>query len=81
MDLKVIYFASARDAAGKREERVSVDGVSTLKELADKIQGLHPGLMAQRKSTRYAVNLEIVDEDAVLNDGDEVGVLPAVTGG
>ncbi len=81
MHLKVIYFASARDAAGKKEEQVSVNGTSTLKELTDKIQRLHPGLAAIQKSTRYAVNLEIVEGDALLHDGDEIGVLPAVTGG
>jgi molybdopterin converting factor subunit 1 len=81
MDFKVIYFASARDAAGRREERVSVAGAPTLEALADKIQRLHPGLAGIQKSTRYAVNLEIVNGDTVLHDGDEVGVLPAVTGG
>jgi sulfur-carrier protein len=81
LDLKVIYFASARDSAGKREERVSVDGTPTLEELASKILRLHPGLAGIQKSTRYAVNLEIVNGDTVLHDGDEVGVLPAVTGG
>lgn len=81
MHLKVVYFASARDASGRREERISVEGATTLEELASKIQILHPGLAGIQKSTRYAVNLEIVNGDTVLQDGDEVGVLPAVTGG
>jgi molybdopterin synthase sulfur carrier subunit len=79
--LKVLYFASARDAVGKKGEQLSVEGVSTMKELADRLQDMHPGLKTLERSTRYAVNLEIVDGDIVLHEGDEVGVLPAVTGG
>jgi sulfur-carrier protein len=58
-----------------------VEGVPTVKELMRKLHELHPGLETRAKSTRYAVNHELVEEDQVLKEGDEVGVLPAVTGG
>jgi molybdopterin converting factor small subunit len=60
---------------------LDIAGAPTVRDLAEKIRGLHPGLRALEKSTRYAVNLEIVDGDKALREGDEVGVLPAVTGG
>jgi len=81
MRLKILYFASARDIAGKKGELLSVDGETTIKELAVRLEDMHPGLKSLRKAVRYAVNLEVVEGDIALQDGDEVGVLPAVTGG
>lgn len=80
MRIKILYFASARDIVGKRGEMLSSDA-RTVNELADRLRRLHPGLKSLDKATRYAVNLEIVDGGAVLHEGDEVGVIPAVTGG
>jgi molybdopterin converting factor small subunit len=79
--LTVLYFASARDAAGRGSEPVSVDEASTVNDLASRLQELHPKLKPMGTSTRYAVNRELVDGGTALHDGDEVGVLPAVTGG
>ncbi|MGP8124633.1 MAG: MoaD/ThiS family protein [Nitrososphaerales archaeon] len=82
MRLKILYFASARDIVGKKGELLTIDDdARTVSELADMLQGMHPGLRGLENATRYAVNLEIVEGDAVLHEGDEVGVLPAVTGG
>jgi len=81
MRLKILYFASARDIAGKKEEFVSIDDAKTVRELAKKLQAMHQGLKALEKTTRYTINFEIVGGDAILHEGDEVGVLPAVTGG
>jgi molybdopterin converting factor subunit 1 len=79
--LKVLYFASARDAAGKGSEQVSISGDPTVNDLADMLENLHPKLKPMGASTRYAVNRELVEGGAALHEGDEVGVLPAVTGG
>lgn len=81
MRLRVLYFASARDAAGRKDESFEMDGSPTVAQLAGVIQTKHPELKAVEKSTRYSVNLEIVENNAALRDGDEVGVLPAVAGG
>lgn len=81
MRLKVMYFASARDAAGTKQEQLQFDQAPTVRALAQRVNRLHPGLRALEMSTRYAVNQEIVDGNELLADGDEVGVLPAVTGG
>ena len=81
MHLKILYFASARDIVGRRVELLSVDDARTVGELADRLENIHPGLRGLDKSIRYSVNLEVVDGGAVLHEGDEIGVLPAVTGG
>jgi molybdopterin converting factor small subunit len=53
----------------------------TMRQFVLRLHRLHPGLKARARSTRYAVNHELVNDDQILHDGDEVGVLPAVTGG
>ncbi len=79
--LKVLYFASARSIAERGREEVPFEGSFKVKDLARRLHELHPGLKPLKASTRYAVNQELVDDDQILHDGDEVGVLPAVTGG
>ena len=81
VSLKVMYFASARDIVGKREELLSIGDAMNVGELAVRLQEIHPRLGGLGKSARYALNLEIVDGDTALHEGDEVAVLPAVTGG
>ena len=81
MRVRILYFASARGIVGKRREIISIDEASNISELVHTLHGMHPGLKAIERATRYAVNLEIVDGDTVLHEGDEVGVLPAVNGG
>ena len=47
----------------------------------EEVVRLHPGLRGLRRSIRLSVNLEVVDGEVTLHDGDEVGVLPPVAGG
>ncbi|MDV3294021.1 MAG: MoaD/ThiS family protein [Nitrososphaerales archaeon] len=79
--LNVIYFALARDVAGKERELVSVAGKATVAAVLEQIVVLHPGLGAMKRSIRLSVNHELADPDHRVNDGDEVGVLPPVAGG
>jgi molybdopterin converting factor subunit 1 len=79
--VKVRYFASARGLAQRDSETVSISKGSTVGALVEEIAKLHPRLGSLGRSTRYSVNLEVVDGGETLRDGDEVGVLPPVAGG
>lgn len=79
--MKVLYFASARDAAGLSQEVLKLSGRTTVSELLVVMTSKHPSLSTLAKSTRISVNRVLVDWDAILEDGDEVGVLPPVAGG
>ncbi len=70
---------------------VEVDG-ATLTALIDDLEGKHPGIkdrLIENGDLRRFINVYINDEDvrfiggleAVLADGDQVVVLPAVAGG
>ncbi len=54
---------------------------STVSSLLDKIGSEHPGLGSMTGEMVLSVNGENVGEDALLREGDEVAVLPTVTGG
>ncbi len=81
MRVRVLYFATARELASVRNEDVSVPEGSAVGVLVRQLLALHPGLKSLGNSVRYSLNHEVVGNDAMLNDGDEVGVLPPVAGG
>ena len=81
MNVKVLYFASARDLASTGTETLSVSKGTLVDGLAGIIVKLHPGLGRLKGSVRFSVNYVVVDGDEPLHDGDEVGVLPPIAGG
>jgi len=79
--VKMIYFAQARDAAGTKGEEFSLDGQSSVGSALSKAFELHPKLKTLEKAIKVAVNEEISEEDAPLQEGDRVALLPPVVGG
>jgi molybdopterin converting factor small subunit len=49
--------------------------------LYSQLSSRHPELAKWRSSVRLAVNCEYVDFARMLNDNDEVGLIPPVSGG
>ncbi len=79
--IKVLYFAGAKDATGKRRESIKLPEYSTIRELLLEISSTHPRLRNILKSMKIAVNYKVVDVDAILKEDDEVALLPPVSGG
>ncbi len=80
MNLKVIFFGKAKEIAGKKVEIPFKRGmkISELKELlSEKLPELKPIL----SSCAIALNGNILPEDEEIKKGDEVAVLPPVSGG
>ena len=78
--VKVLLFGAAADRAGTREMQVPVEEV-TLDELWPLLAERHPGLSPMRDTLAFAVNGEYARGDARVAPGDEVAVLPPVSGG
>jgi molybdopterin synthase sulfur carrier subunit len=84
MTVKVLYFASLREALGSSGEALSLpSGVATTGALRDHIaaRGEPWAQLVRAKNLRCAVNQALVDFDAPLKAGDEVAFFPPVTGG
>jgi molybdopterin converting factor subunit 1 len=78
--IQVVLFGAAADRAGTRETRVSV-GETTLDELWSLLAERYPGLSPMRDTLAFAVNGEYARGDTLVSPGDEVAVLPPVSGG
>ena len=76
MNVRLVLFAGLRQAAGFKEEIVTLPDAATIGDLLDKRV---PQL--RRRSFYVAVNEEYAQRDTVLHDGDEVALLPPVSGG
>ena len=81
MKVKVVYFGILRELAGGAEERLDVAEAETLGDLFAQLLQAHPELERFAKSVALAVNLEYAERTRVLRDGDEVAVIPPVSGG
>jgi molybdopterin synthase catalytic subunit len=75
MQIRVLLFAALREALGELE-----DG-STIGELLGSLESRHPALAASRGRVLIALNQERASEQTALSEGDEVALLPPVSGG
>jgi len=78
--IRVLLFGAAADRAGTRETQVSA-GEITLDELWPLLAERYPGLSPMRDTLAFAINGEYARGDARVVPGDEVAVLPPVSGG
>ncbi len=81
MRVRVVYFGILRDMAGHENESVELADGARLAELYSDLQQRIPGLSKFANSIALSINYEYSTLDAPLRDGDEVALLPPVSGG
>jgi len=81
MQVTVKFFATYREVVGRRELKVELEDGATLRDLRGVIYASHPRLKGFEETMLLAVNQELADPGAPLRDGDEVALLPPVSGG
>lgn len=87
--VKVLYFAKARELATISSETLTLLKGTVISTLVAEVVRLHPGLKPLELSCAIAVNLEYIPreedgaikEDEALEDGDEIAIIPPVSGG
>lgn len=77
----VKLFAAYQEAYGQEELSLEVPPGTTVSQLGDRLIAEHPQLARWREVTRYGINLEFVESDRILQDGDEIVFIPPVSGG
>ncbi len=80
-NVKVLLFGAAADRAGTRQTQVPINHVATLGELWSALADQHPRLVPMRETLAFAVNGEYARMEDTVSPGDEVAVLPPVSGG
>lgn len=81
MRLQVKLFASIREAVGEREIQLELPPSATVSDLLSTIRTRHPQVGPGLEAGMVAVNHEYVSLDTGLRDGDEVAIIPPVSGG
>jgi molybdopterin converting factor subunit 1 len=79
--VEVLLFGAAADRAGTRKVELEIEEGSTLAEVWPLLAEMYPDLSAMRDTLAFAVNGEYARMDGRVDPGDEVAVLPPVSGG
>ncbi len=81
MKVTVRFFATYRDVAGKPQIEMEMDDGASLGDLLERLYDMYPNLKKWSESIVCSVNRKYADDDKVLEPGDEVALLPPVSGG
>jgi molybdopterin synthase catalytic subunit len=77
----VRLFAMQRELAGTRGLDLSLPSGSTIEDAWTEVVRLHPALAPGRPALRFARNGAYAPAEAPLGEGDEVAMIPPVSGG
>ncbi len=79
--VRVRLFAVQRELAGTREEGLELPAGATIEDAWQAVVARHPLLAPGRPSVRFARNAVYAPATTALEDGDEVAMIPPVSGG
>ena len=84
MGIELLYFAAVRESTGKAGESIALEALGedrTVGGLWSWLRREYERAERWKAVVRVAVNQEFVGDDHVLSDGDEVALIPPVSGG
>src|SRR5450755_1131421 len=79
--VRVLFFGAARDAVGQDSLELQINSPANLASAFAQLLANYPALSRFGNSLLLAVNQEYALSDRELSDGDELAVLPPVSGG
>ncbi len=79
--ITVKLFAAYQEAVGLPELTLQLPAGTIVAEVRDQLIAQHPQLQQWRDLTRFGINLQFVEPQTELKDGDEVVLVPPVSGG
>ena len=77
----VKLFAVYQEAFDLSELVLDFPDGTPVQAVCDRLIAEHPKLSKWREITRFGVNLQFVEPDTILQNGDEVVLIPPVNGG
>ena len=79
--ISLLLFASVAEAAGARRREVGAPEGSTARGVFELLAADVPALAGRAEHVSFARNQQFVPPDTILEDGDELAVIPPVSGG
>jgi sulfur-carrier protein len=74
-------FAVYQETLGMPETRLNLPAGTTAGEVRDRLLSEHPQLSPWRDLTRFGINLQFAEANTPLQEGDELVLIPPVSGG
>ena len=81
MELTIRLFALYRERAGTREFSLELPAGSTVEDLTDAVRVRYPRLAPPEVKIVVAVNADYAEPEDELKPGDDVCLIPPVSGG
>lgn len=81
MHIQVKLFALLREIAGADTVVLEVPEAANAGQALQALRQRHPALQPYLENVRLALKMDFVDEAAGLDEGDELHLIPPVSGG
>jgi len=81
MKIKVKFFAMCHEMFGRREENMEFLESATVMDILKRLESEKPEFAEYYDVMQIAVNWEYATKNTPLKNGDEVALIPPVTGG
>jgi len=81
MRIQVKLFALLREMAGTDTVPLELPTTANAAQALQALRQSHPALQPYLDNVRLALKMDFVDEAADLHDGDELHLIPPVSGG
>jgi molybdopterin synthase catalytic subunit len=81
MRVQVLFFGMLKDIFGKSAATIELPDGATVRNVLERCESEFPDIKASLPSLALAVNQQYAGPDTKLNSGDEIALLPPVSGG
>jgi molybdopterin synthase sulfur carrier subunit len=81
INITIKLFAIYQETYGVPELTLELPSQTPINAVLDQMIALHPALSPWQEVTRFGVNYQFVEGDTLLQDGDELVLIPPVSGG
>jgi molybdopterin converting factor subunit 1 len=83
VQVQVLFFAKSREVAGASEQSLDLPPGASTEDLLAALVDMYPGLSSVLQTCVLALNQEYLEQGAkvLLKSGDEVAIIPPLSGG
>jgi molybdopterin converting factor subunit 1 len=81
MEVRVLAFAAAANRLGWREQTLALPEGATVANALARLEAEQPDFAQAKEGLSTAVNMAYVGADQTLRGGDELALIPPVSGG